>query len=102
MSDRRISQTAKDLMQAMAIIQDEANWCQGQYFSGNKACAFGAVMNLDLEGNAHFAALLALNQAAQHFGFRHASDLNDRSDHKAVMDMFSRAIDAEIAKGDGK
>ena len=46
MSDRQISQTAKTLIEAKKLIEDEGNWCQDELYDNGKMCAMGAVHKL--------------------------------------------------------
>ena len=113
MSDRQISQTAKTLIEAKKLIEDERNWCQwsqgedkrGGYvdpWAGNcvKRCAYGAISamrgaypNYDTD-----PAIKAL-EAAKPEGFATAATYNNDTSHENVLAMFDLAISAELEKG---
>lgn len=95
MSDRRINKTARDLIAAKRLIEDEANWCPS--VSAGQMCSVNALARA-LGGYVSFGdpSAAVLDRAASEMGFRDAIDLN-RTGHAAVMKMFTRAIEMEIS-----
>lgn len=94
---------AEVLKAAKALIEDPSRWTQRTFartMNGDAVhgtdrlavcwCAAGAVLHCS--PRAAFMPVCVLNAAAQEMGFRTATELNDTAGHRAVMEMFDRAI----------
>lgn len=90
---------AEELMAARDVISDPKNWIKralavDHYGFGTKLqsavkfCANGAMCKAHCNG----AAQSALNRTAREMGYDSVPDLNDKTDHNTVMEMFDRAI----------
>lgn len=97
MSDRQLPPIAKELIAAKKRIENEDDWCQGQFQNGHRVCAATALCEASESGNAYewfIASALLLRPR-----ITCVSELNDEVGHKAVMETFDHAIARAIAKG---
>lgn len=119
MSDRQISETAKVLIKARALIEDEKNWCQGTHQNDlGQVCAMGALKTVRFEAFANVGSpeLAALDKAALKYfkknhpeldpektGMHAIAELNDQVGHSAILKVYDHAIQSELhAKARGE
>jgi hypothetical protein len=89
-------ETWEVLEKALALIEDEENWCQGHLYIGNRCCARGALMAsrpLKKEVDQAGAAIRALLP-----GPHTIMTFNDTHSHAEVVDLFQTAIRNEKQK----
>jgi hypothetical protein len=103
MADRQISETAKALIAAKAMIKDERNWTQGDYgLHGGPVCAIGALHRASFSPAAHRALYKAADEL---FPGSVPATVNDILGFAAVHKMYdlaiSRALTAARGEGDG-
>lgn len=96
-------QTYEVLEKALALIEDEENWCQGRLHDNGRYCAIGAYHTAD---HGHWFGRLsssgqkarrALIDALPTGGFDPAA-FNNTHSHAEVIALFHRAIRQEKAK----
>lgn len=101
MSNREITETAKVLIKARALIEDPENWADEAASGPHKFCAMGAIGHIEgsLFGIAGGDPIMALMGAAEALhGNSRIPQLNDTLGHPAVLQMFDHAIQRELSK----
>ncbi len=107
---KTVSETAALLMKARDLISDESRWCQGNLgvdAYGHptedlefavRVCSVGALLKVYDDDLPRVRASTALNAASRELsGNKYGIvDFNDNTGHAAVMEMFDRAIEAEM------
>lgn len=97
-------ETYEVLEKALALIEDERNWCQetiqkDRGDGGTARCALGAVMEAEAMGYQCSAGPWRIfTRLAQREGYELGSQFNNNRSHAEVVALFQEAIRSEKAK----
>lgn len=98
--------TSDILQRARALIEDERNWCTGQYFKGKRMCAVGAIQRAHVSAVDYLHPVLAtldnVTTSVCDSATSRVHDVNDKYGHVAVMELYDIAISAAMSDEAGE